>query len=180
MRQFRDNAGVEWQVYQTERAAAADRRRDHLLPVEYREGWLVFESESEKRRLAPVPPDWAQLSDEALAAFCASAAIQTRAAKRSEPRATGDAADVAALGQEERGRTGIEAAELQATEKRLKQTLSQVCDAPSVDKLDTGELIRVKETLAIAAETAKKVVSLRRKRRSQRSPREQQRQEPRD
>jgi hypothetical protein len=38
----------------------------------------------------------------------------------------------------------------------------------SVDKLDTGELIRVEETLAIAAETAKKVVSLRRKRRSQR------------
>jgi hypothetical protein len=42
-----------------------------------------------------------------------------------------------------------------------------VCDAPAVEKLDTGELIRVEETLAIAAETAKQVVSLRRKRRSQ-------------
>jgi hypothetical protein len=127
-----------------------------------------------------VPPGWAELSDEALAALCASATLQTRGSKRSEQRARRDVADVAALGQEERGRTGLEGAELQATEKRLTETLSQVCDAPSVEKPDTGELIRVEETLAIAAETAKKVVSLRRKRRSQRSPREQRRQEPRD
>ena len=150
MRQLRDAAGVDWQVYQTERIVAAERRRDHLLPAEYREGWLVFESADEKRRLAPVPAGWSGLSDEALSALCASATVQTRSTKRNEERAAEPVV-----------------AELSATEERLTETLNEVCDAPEVEKLDTGELIRVEETLSIAAETAKQVVSLRQKRRSQ-------------
>jgi hypothetical protein len=145
MRQFRDAAGVDWQVYQTERTVAAERRRDHLLPAEYREGWLVFESADEKRRLAPVPAGWRGLSDEALSALCASATVHTRSTKRNEGRTVEPVAT-----------------ELSATEERLTETLNEVCDAPAVEKLDTGELIRVEETLAIAAETAKQVVSLRR------------------
>ena len=150
MRQFRDAAGVEWQVYQTERTVAAERRRDHLLPAEYREGWLVFESANEKRRLAPVPAGWSELPGELLSALCAKAIVQTRGARRSG----GGAAELAV-------------AELSAKEERLAETLDEVCDVPAVEKLDTGELIRVEETLAIAAETAKQVVSLRRKQRSQ-------------
>lgn len=36
-------------------------------------GWLAFESETEKRRLAPIPEGWTELSDQALAALCARA-----------------------------------------------------------------------------------------------------------
>jgi hypothetical protein len=163
MRQFRDAAGVEWQVYQTERTVAAERRRDHLLPAAYREGWLVFESAREKRRLAPVPAGWSELSDDALAALCAKAAVQPRGAKRGE-QPTDEPVG----------------AKLSAVEERLTDTLNEVCDTPEVEKLDTGELIRVEETLAIAAETAKQAVSLRRKRHSQVSQKEQREPEARE
>jgi len=163
MRQFRDAAGVEWQVYQTERTIAAKRRRDHLLPAEYREGWLVFESEIEKRRIAPVPPAWGDLSDEALSALCAKATVETRRAGRAERRTAEPLA-----------------ADLSASQKRLAETLHEVCEASAVQKLDTGELIRIEETLAIAAETAKQVVSLRRKRRARVSEREQREDEARE
>lgn len=151
MRQFRDEAGVEWQVYQTERNLSAEQRRDHLLPVEYRHGWLVFETADEKRRLAPIPEGWSELSDQALAGLCASAAAQSRRSK-------------------EGGETGASdshlLSELQSVEERLTKTLDAVCEAPAVEKLDTGELIRVEETLALAASAAKEAISLRRKRRS--------------
>lgn len=165
MRQFRDAAGLEWRVYQTERNAAAEQRRDHLLPSEYLEGWLVFEAATEKRRLAPVPPGWSDLADEALAALCSSATLQTRGTKRSEQPLI---ADVAAPRRDEHGASSESGeAALHAIEVELTETLEDVCDAPPVEKLDTGELIRVEETLAIAAETAKEAVSLRRKRRIQ-------------
>lgn len=163
LRQFRDAAGVEWQVYQTDRTEAAERRRDHLLPAEYREGWLVFESATEKRRLAPVPAGWSELSDDSLCALCAKATVETRSTKRRDERTDEPVV-----------------AELSATEERLAETLDEVCAVPAVEKLDTGELIRVEETLAIAAETAKQVVSLRRKRSSQGLEKQQGKSEIRD
>jgi len=33
-------------------------RRNVVVASEFSEGWLCFESEGEKRRLAPVPADW--------------------------------------------------------------------------------------------------------------------------
>ena len=73
MREFRDDAGVEWVVFLTARSVA----RDHHLPEEYREGWLAFEAaHGEKRRIAPVPPDWESLSDRELSALCRRATPQ--------------------------------------------------------------------------------------------------------
>jgi hypothetical protein len=163
MRQFRDAAGVDWQVYQTDRSASAERGRDHLLPAEYREGWLVFESATEKRRLAPVPPGWSDLSDEALAGLCASATPPTRGPRRRDKEAAPQGA-----------------AELHAVEERLNKTLEEVCDAPDAEKLDTGELMRVEKKLAVATQAAKEAVSLRRQRRSQLSQGEQREQERHD
>jgi len=170
MRQFRDAAGVQWTVYQTERNASAERR-DHLLPAEYRHGWLVFESATEKRRLAPVPPRWSDLSDEALVTLCESAVLQTRRAKNTDDRTAKEGAEVAdaSLG-----------SELKTVEKRLTESLSEVCESPEAEKLDTGELIRVEAKLAIASEAAKKAVSLRQKRRSKSSQAESSAQEQRE
>ena len=187
MRAFRDAAGVEWQVYQAERKADGERR-DHLLPAEYRQGWLVFESATEKRRLAPVPAGWLELSDEALAALCATATVQTRRANAGDrpaplPNDDRDLEGRRAREALERGRevsNDPDHAKLEEVHVRLNETLEEVCDAPAAEMLDTGELIRVEESLAIAADAAKEAVSLRRKRQSKRSRLEQPEQEKHD
>ncbi len=56
---------------------------------------------------------------------------------------------------------------LEKAEEVVEQALDEVCAGPPPQQLDTGELIRVEETLAIAAEAAKEAVTLRRKLRSQ-------------
>jgi len=61
LRQFRDSQGVEWQVFRTSRGTNPVVRDRHL-PIEFREGWLVFQSATEKRRLAPAPENWESLS----------------------------------------------------------------------------------------------------------------------
>lgn len=70
-----------WEVHPTsaERRARRDdprpeprhERRHRDLPratirTDYVAGWLVFETRGEKRRIAPVPPAWDELADEAL------------------------------------------------------------------------------------------------------------------
>ena len=52
---------------------------------------------------------------------------------------------------------------LKELEKEVDQNIDAVCQTPRVGKVDTGELIRIEETLSIAANAAKQAVSLRRK-----------------
>lgn len=161
MREFRDEAGVEWVVFFTARSIA----RDQHLPEEYREGWLAFESaRGEKRRLAPAPQDWESLTEQELAALCGQAAPQAPRKKATLPSA--DQVD-------DRASENTEPAEalqpqLRELETRLTSALGEVCELPPPAKLNTGELIRVEETLALATETAKEAVSLRRKLRANR------------
>ena len=81
-RTFRDQDGQVWDVWDVyptmaERRAtpstgevAVERRRHSEprapLPPELRDGWLAFESNGERRRLTPAPPDWFGLEDEEL------------------------------------------------------------------------------------------------------------------
>lgn len=162
MRQFRDASGVEWRVSFTERREASGRR-EHYLPEAFRQGWLLFESANEKRRLAPVPPGWESLPDEALAALCATAS--PGAPRRGDAPAVLPV-DAEAPGGESPGEPLRP--ELQRVQRQLGDSIAQVCAADRVDRLDTGELIRVEESLAIAAEAAKEAVSLRRKLRADR------------
>lgn len=55
---------------------------------------------------------------------------------------------------------------LEQAEHRLQAALGEVCEDLSdsgVRKPDTGELIRIDETLAVASEAAKQAISLRRR-----------------
>ena len=149
MRHFRDEAGVDWKVFLTARGSDAVSR-EHSLPEAFREGWLVFESPREKRRLAPIPANWETLSNEALAALCTSAVTQTARPKLAEAKPSGSAIDPLRP-------------KLQEAEQQLDKTLAEVCETPSASRLDTGQLIRVEESLALAAEAAKEAVSIRRK-----------------
>jgi hypothetical protein len=57
-----------------ERRTAPDRRANRLLLApDLRFGWLTFESHTERRRLAPIPPGWDRLPDTALERLCSRA-----------------------------------------------------------------------------------------------------------
>lgn len=62
------------------------------------------------------------------------------------------------------------APQLAAAERTLKEVLDDACEARPVDQVDTGELIRIEEMLAIASDAAKKAISIRRKRRQNTPP----------
>ena len=63
LRIFTDKAGVEWEVWDV-RPEGTHRA---LVPnAELEDGWLVFQSRSEKRRLCPIPPEWETCSPERL------------------------------------------------------------------------------------------------------------------
>ena len=57
---------------------------------------------------------------------------------------------------------------LHQLESEIQKGLDDVCETEEVKDLDTGELIRVEETLSIAADAAKEAVSLRRRMRRDR------------
>ena len=58
--------------------------------------------------------------------------------------------------------------QLERLEEKIEKTLDEVCASPPVKNVDTGELIKIEETLAIAADAAKEAVSLRRRLRQDR------------
>jgi hypothetical protein len=60
MRDFEDQNGTTWTVWDTVPATTTG------LTDEYRRGWLTFDNGTDRCRLAPIPPDWAELSAERL------------------------------------------------------------------------------------------------------------------
>ena len=98
-RVFRSSAGVEWQVWSVipgslhgderrhgydrrspdpvilykgpDRRTSGDRRRRHQHSVAIpTNGWLVFDSAGERRRLMPIPPAWETRPADDLERFC--------------------------------------------------------------------------------------------------------------
>ena len=144
MREFCDAAGAAWRVFRAT-PHTLPGKREKVLPEEFRSGWLVFECDVERRRLAPIPEDWEELTENELAQLCMQAAVVPARARR-QPA---DRAEPAPRG----------VAEVQ---QMLARVIDEVCDMPRPPALDTGELIRVQETLAIAAKAAREAVALRR------------------
>ena len=88
MREFVDATGCRWLVWavhptSTERRSGASdtrspprlERRVRQAPrarvrAEYAHGWLACESATERRRVAPIPEGWEELSDGELATLC--------------------------------------------------------------------------------------------------------------
>jgi hypothetical protein len=84
---FTDSSGQTWDVWtvvptRVERRAAEaamsrpaverrehDELRAHLNP-RFTDGWLVFQTKREKRRLAPYPDTWEQADDAELEQLC--------------------------------------------------------------------------------------------------------------
>jgi hypothetical protein len=100
-REFVDAHGVHWQVWSVlpssaDRRDLPDRRTDQRTQRERRtrrelrvrmepgmaNGWLVFESAHEKRRLYPIPEAWASLDDASLAALLQQAVRAPHVSRR--------------------------------------------------------------------------------------------------
>jgi hypothetical protein len=101
-RQFEDEHGRLWDVWEVhpsaverrvneERRKAAretpDRRRNQdvqfPMPADLANGWLAFQCNDARRRLAPIPPHWHSLSEEELRAL-----VQRAKPPRAAPRPT--------------------------------------------------------------------------------------------
>ena len=65
--EFTDRAGKSWRVWFTRPRLSEVLT---ILPGDWKEGWLTFESGDEKRRLAPVPAGWERLTPQRLELLC--------------------------------------------------------------------------------------------------------------
>ena len=80
-REFDDTRGVRWIAFAVYPSSTRVARSG--LRAQYQEGWLAFDSGVETRRLAPIPSEWLDLSDEALMEACQRAEV----APKRQPRA---------------------------------------------------------------------------------------------
>jgi hypothetical protein len=85
-REFVDDDGTLWRVWDT-RPVGADALRS-VSPI-YAGGWLTFESVSDRRRLAPIPPEWEYASPGLMAHWCARATKVSPDPKREAMRIEG-------------------------------------------------------------------------------------------
>ena len=70
LRQFTDSNGVTWRIWNVDPTTPhipKVRQRRKSQPVN---GWLVCESDKERRRLSPVPEDWEQCDVATLEQYC--------------------------------------------------------------------------------------------------------------
>jgi hypothetical protein len=90
-REITDENGVRWKVWEVRPSNAERRRqRDAYAGPERRQrddpnrlrfkselvsGWLAVQSGRERRRIAPIPDDWEELSEVELGRMCSAAPI---------------------------------------------------------------------------------------------------------
>ena len=66
MKNFTDSAGIDWTVVEIEASALSSLPRSSLRYPEFKDGWLLFQSPSCRKRLAPYPKSWREMSAEEL------------------------------------------------------------------------------------------------------------------
>jgi hypothetical protein len=70
MSSFIDDKGTEWMVTEVVQPSPRMIPTELLRQPEYKSGWLLFHSTSHKRRLAPYPENWRELSPLELEMLC--------------------------------------------------------------------------------------------------------------
>jgi hypothetical protein len=71
-REYTDSTGVPWRVWNTSPVPGA------VFSSVMRDGWLTFECDGERRRLAPVPSGWEDLPTRELERLCKEASTAPR------------------------------------------------------------------------------------------------------
>jgi hypothetical protein len=75
VRDFVDASGVSWRVWPVTPESLQPRTAAEDYLGDYGEGWLCFESATERRRLARYPMDWEKLPDQELSSLLSAAAV---------------------------------------------------------------------------------------------------------
>jgi hypothetical protein len=78
VRDFVDGSGASWKVWPVTPDALQPKTAAEDYLGDYGDGWLCFESASERRRLARYPRDWERLSDQELCALLNAAELVPR------------------------------------------------------------------------------------------------------
>jgi hypothetical protein len=95
VREFTDTAGREWRAWDVAPDELNPRTKDEdYLAQLYHTGWIVFETRAgdDKRRLYPIPKNWAELPDAELAVLLEKAEKVPQRKLRTEKDARGQAA----------------------------------------------------------------------------------------
>ena len=82
-----DSKGTEWLVTEISDPSMGSIASERLRMPEFKTGWLLFQSESTKKRLAPYPDDWRSMPVAELEKLCAKART---APTSSSPSLTGE------------------------------------------------------------------------------------------
>ncbi len=85
MRTFRDESNRDWTAFKVTPDALIYGRVEALPPA-YAQGWLVFESKEERRRLAPCPPEWETFPNAALRLMLERAEVVRYRRRAPQPR----------------------------------------------------------------------------------------------
>jgi hypothetical protein len=75
-----DARGKQWHVFAVQSSSTTSSRAG--LPESFRNGWLVFDSPDEVRRVAPVPDGWVDFPTEKLRHLCQKAVSAPKRASR--------------------------------------------------------------------------------------------------
>lgn len=70
---YTDSKGTEWLVTEISDPSMGSIAADRLRMPEFKTGWLLFQSETSKKRLAPYPDDWRSMPADELEKLCAKA-----------------------------------------------------------------------------------------------------------
>lgn len=70
-RVFDDSSGKRWHAFAVQPSSTTGSNIG--LPVTFKNGWLVFDSVDEARRIAPIPKEWVTLPIEQLRLLCQQA-----------------------------------------------------------------------------------------------------------
>ena len=90
VRDFVDPKGVKWRVWPVTPTSIHPKTAVEDYLGDYGDGWLCFESNAERRRLASYPPKWDTLSDDGLLQLLKSAAVVPQG-RKTPASASGDA-----------------------------------------------------------------------------------------
>lgn len=85
VRDFIDLKGVKWKVWPVTPNSIQPKTAAEDYLGDYSEGWLCFESNTERRRLAKYPKNWETLSDNGLLQLLKTAAVARGSKQSGDP-----------------------------------------------------------------------------------------------
>ena len=91
MRDVVDEKGTKWKIWPVSPSSIHPKTAAEDYLGDYSEGWLCFECDNQRRRLAGIPPGWDKLPDKELIRLVKTAHIVSP--RKHTPPKPGDAAN---------------------------------------------------------------------------------------